>query len=135
MKLKGNIDKLQYKTLQSAGFDLVSTENVVLPAGEWYAVGTGVFIEEAGEFEDLEIRPRSGLAYNHGVTVLNSPGTIDADYPGEIKVILYNGSKELYAVMTGDRIAQAVLRKHKRVENVPVAETKREGGLGSTGKN
>jgi len=137
----------QYKTGMSAGFDLKSTVDVIVPAKKftlfglfgrgkrnWVAIPTGLFIKEADKFETLEIRPRSGMAYNAGLTVLNSPGTIDADYPGEIKVILINHGTEDFEVKIGDRIAQAVLVTYHRVKNVPVSGTVRTGGFGSTGK-
>jgi dUTP pyrophosphatase len=134
MILKG-AEGLEYKTRLSAGFDLVAAEDVVILPGDWVAVGTGLYIARATEFETLEIRPRSGLAYKYGVTVLNSPGTIDADYPDEIKVILINHGKEPFAIQAGDRIAQGVLTDYKRIENVPVKEVVRTGGFGSTGND
>lgn len=97
-------------------------------------VKTGVFIEYAEHDECLWILPRSGLAFQHGITVLNAPGLIDADYRDEIGVILINLSDKTYRVKKGDRIAQAVLQRVNRVENIPVSEAVREGGFGSTGK-
>lgn len=135
MILKGNIDKVNYKTQGSAGFDLRSTQDIVLPPGEWYAVPTGVYIEDADEEEYLSIVPRSGLAYKYGVTVLNSPGTIDSDYRDEIKVLLVNLSKENYfAIRVDDRIAQAILCETKQFNiNIEISNSIRSGGLGSTG--
>lgn len=148
MKLKGNIDKLSYKTLGSAGMDLRSTVDLMLPSMEWYPVPTGVYIDTAeSPHEYLKVVPRSGLSYNYGittdshrviitekgVTVLNDPGTIDWDYPDEIKVILINLSDDMFIIRKGDRIAQLILSEYKRIENVLVEETERTGGLGHTG--
>lgn len=133
MKLAGNIKNLQYETEWSAGFDLRSTENIVLPPGEWYPVPTGVYIEEADANEFLAIVPRSGLAVSEGITVLNAPGTIDADYPGEIKVILINFGDDVFPIEAGDRIAQGILMERKLVKNIKVSSKVREGGLGHTG--
>ena len=100
-------------------------------------VSTGLFVEIPSGYE-AQIRPRSGLAAKKGVTVLNSPGTIDADYRGEIKVILVNLSNETFVINDGERIAQMVIAKHERAEWVGVAslnETERgQGGFGSTGQ-
>lgn len=133
MKLKGNIKDITYKTIGSAGCDLRSTIDLVLPAGEWYAVPTGVYIERGQPNEYLQVVPRSGLAYKQGITVLNSPGTIDYDYPDEIKVILINHSKDIVAVRVGDRIAQLILSEYKHIENISIESSERTGGLGSTG--
>src|SRR5690606_38455934 len=109
---------------------------LVLKQGEWQLVPTGLAIALPEGFE-AQIRPRSGLAAKHGVTVLNSPGTIDADYRGEIKVILINHGKEEFVITRGMRIAQMVIAKHARavwneLENLD--ETARgAGGFGSTG--
>lgn len=92
----------------SAGYDLVSTEYHLIDPGAWVAVGTGVSVEME-LYQELQIRPRSGLAAKYGVTVLNAPGTIDADYRGEIKVLLINHGREPFEVHPGDRIAQGVL--------------------------
>jgi dUTP pyrophosphatase len=100
-------------------------------------VGTGLFIELPNGFE-AQVRPRSGLAWKNGVTVLNSPGTIDADYRGEIKVILVNLSNSEFTINDGERIAQMVIAKHERVEwqeAVSLEDSERgAGGFGSTGK-
>ena len=128
-----------YETSSSAGMDLrADLENPVeLKPLERKMVNTGLFIELPMGYE-AQVRPRSGLAWKHGLTVLNSPGTIDADYRGEIKVILCNVSNEPYIIENGDRIAQLVVTKHERVE-WDNAETLQEtmrgaGGFGHTGK-
>lgn len=111
-------------------------EPVVIEPLERVLIATGLFIEIPEGFE-AQIRPRSGLAIKHGVTVLNSPGTIDADYRGEIKVILINLSKNRFIVNHGDRIAQLIVAKHERVEwklSPELFETERgSGGFGHTG--
>jgi dUTP pyrophosphatase len=126
-----------YQTKEAAGFDLHSIENVILKPGERKLIGTGLAFEIEYGYE-VQIRPRSGLAYKHGITVLNSPGTIDSDYRGEIKVLLINHSNEEFEIKKGDRIAQAVVAPVIQAEIVEVEElssTKRgEGGFGSTGK-
>jgi len=126
-----------YQTKEAAGFDLHSIENVILKPGERKLIGTGLAFEIEYGYE-VQIRPRSGLAYKHGITVLNSPGTIDSDYRGEIKVLLINHSDEEFEIKKGDRIAQAVVAPVIQAEIVEVEElssTERgEGGFGSTGK-
>ncbi|MFS2188768.1 dUTP diphosphatase [Mucilaginibacter sp. Mucisp84] len=129
-----------YETAHAAGMDLradVET-TVVLKPMERKLIPTGLYIELPEGFE-AQIRPRSGLAFKHGIGIVNSPGTIDADYRGEIKVLLINFSTEDFEVNTGDRIAQMVVAKHERVnwEQVEVLnETQRgEGGYGHTGSN
>lgn len=128
-----------YETAHAAGMDLradVET-TVVLKPMERKLIPTGLYIELPEGFE-AQIRPRSGLAFKHGIGIVNSPGTIDADYRGEIKVLLINFSTEDFEINTGDRIAQMVVAKHERVnwEQVEVlSETQRgEGGYGHTGK-
>ncbi|HEY9195662.1 MAG TPA: dUTP diphosphatase [Mucilaginibacter sp.] len=128
-----------YETAHAAGMDLradVET-TVVLKPMERKLIPTGLYIELPEGFE-AQIRPRSGLAFKHGIGIVNSPGTIDADYRGEIKVLLINFSTEDFEINTGDRIAQMVVAKHERVswEQVEVLnETQRgEGGYGHTGK-
>jgi len=127
-----------YETDASAGMDLrANLVNPVTlnPLGR-AVVGTGLFIELPVGIE-AQVRPRSGLAAKKGITVLNSPGTIDADYRGEIGVILVNLSSEPFTVENGERIAQLVIARHERAEWVSVehlSETSRgEGGFGSTG--
>ncbi len=127
-----------YETLASAGMDLRANleDSVTLKPLERAIIKTGLFIELPIGIE-AQVRPRSGLAAKKGVTVLNSPGTIDADYRGEIGVILVNLSNEDFIIENGERIAQLIIAKHERAvwEEVEVlGETKRgEGGFGSTG--
>lgn len=127
-----------YETEASAGMDLRAnlSEARVLKPLERSIVGTGLFIELPVGYE-AQVRPRSGLAAKKGVTVLNAPGTIDADYRGEIGVILVNLSNEDFTIENGERIAQLVIAKHDRAEWIEVeelSETDRgEGGFGSTG--
>lgn len=122
----------QYQTVGSVGMDLHSVESLVIAPGDRSLVGTGLKINLTPGME-AQVRPRSGLAAKNGITVLNSPGTIDSDYKGEIKIILYNTSKEFFTIEKGDRIAQLVLAN---VHIIPclVRESVREnGGFGSTG--
>ncbi|ODR95577.1 deoxyuridine 5'-triphosphate nucleotidohydrolase [Methyloceanibacter stevinii] len=129
-----------YQTDHAAGFDLVAAigenEPVVLSAGARGAVPTGLVFELPEGYE-AQVRPRSGLALKHGVTVLNSPGTIDADYRGEVQVVLINHSDEPFRIARGDRIAQVVIAPVTCVEIAEVSdvgETARgAGGFGSTG--
>ena len=127
-----------YETIASAGMDLRAnlTESITLNPLERAIVKTGLFVELPIGYE-AQVRPRSGLAAKKGVTVLNSPGTIDADYRGEIGVILVNLSNETFTVENGERIAQLIIAKHERAEWISVevlSETSRgEGGFGSTG--
>lgn len=127
-----------YQTLASAGMDLranLDSPLIVKPL-QRVLVPTGLFIELPIGFE-AQIRPRSGLAFKHGITVLNSPGTIDADYRGEIKVLLINLSDQDFEVKDGERIAQMVVARHEQIEWLAVAsleESERSGGgFGSTG--
>jgi len=126
-----------YQTEEAAGFDLHSIDDVVIKAGERKLISTGLAFEIPKGYE-IQIRPRSGLAYKHGITVLNTPGTIDSDYRGEIKVLLINHSNEDFEIKVGERIAQAVIKEviQAEFEEVEVlSETKRgEKGFGSTGK-
>jgi dUTP pyrophosphatase len=135
-KLKNEAQIPSYQTKEAAGFDLHSIEDVVLKPGERKLIGTGLAFEIEYGYE-VQIRPRSGLAYKHGITVLNTPGTIDSDYRGEIKVLLINHSNDAFEIKKGDRIAQAVVAPVIQAEIVEVeelSETKRgEGGFGSTG--
>jgi dUTP pyrophosphatase len=127
-----------YETIASAGMDLRAnlSESRILKPLERSIVGTGLFIELPVGIE-AQVRPRSGLAAKKGITVLNAPGTIDADYRGEIGVILVNLSNEDFTIQNGERIAQLVIAKHERAEWTEVeelSETSRgEGGFGSTG--
>jgi dUTP pyrophosphatase len=130
----------QYETTGAAGMDVkadlyeavkvLARNRVIIPTGLWPEIPVGY---------EIQVRPRSGLAAKHGITVLNSPGTIDSDYRGEIKVILINNSDEDYYVNSGERVGQLVLARYERIEweeTTELSTTDRgEGGLGSTGKN
>ncbi len=128
----------QYSTIASAGLDLRANldQPVVLKSLERKLIPTGLFIELPVGFE-AQIRPRSGLAFKNGITVLNTPGTIDADYRGEIKVILVNLSTEEFKVENGERIAQMVVAEHSRIvweQTDSLLYTERgAGGFGHTG--
>ena len=128
----------EYKTKGSAGVDISAhlTETVVLKPLERQLIPTGLFLE-LPEGVEAQIRPRSGLAIKNGITCLNTPGTIDSDYRGEIKVILINLSNEDFAINNGDRIAQMVIAKHEQVifkaVEVLEATTRGAGGFGHTG--
>jgi len=129
----------EYQTKAAVGLDLKAdmSESVTLKPLERALIPTGLKVEIPEGYE-IQIRPRSGLAAKHGITVLNSPGTIDPDYRGEIKVILVNLSNESYTIEPGERIAQAVFAKYEQLEwekVLELTETERgEGGFGSTGK-
>ena len=129
----------EYQTPLSAGLDIRANidESVTLRPLERAMIPTGLFVE-LPEGCEMQIRPRSGLAAKHGITVLNSPGTIDADYRGEIKVILVNLSNEPFTIESGERIAQMIVARYELIEWQPVEElgaTERgAGGFGSTGK-
>ena len=129
----------EYETGASAGMDLCanSTETVILKPLERAIIKTGLFIELPVGIE-AQVRPRSGLAAKHGITVLNSPGTVDADYRGEIGVILVNLSDTDFKIENGERIAQLVIAKHERADWLEVEQlsdtVRGEGGFGSTGK-
>lgn len=128
----------EYKTSGSAGADLrsSSTEIISLKQGERKLIPTNLIIELTEGYE-AQVRPRSGLSLNHGVTVLNTPGTIDSDYRGEVKVLLVNLGENIFEINYGDRIAQLVIAKHERAvftEDENLSETERAaGGYGSTG--
>jgi dUTP pyrophosphatase len=129
----------EYQTPLSAGLDIRANldEPVTLQPLERAMIPTGLFVE-LPEGCEMQIRPRSGLAAKHGITVLNSPGTIDADYRGEIKVILVNLSNEPFTIEAGERIAQMIVARYEQIEWQAVEElsaTERgAGGFGSTGK-
>jgi dUTP pyrophosphatase len=127
-----------YESEHAAGMDLRAAEDAILPPGGRALVATGFAIALPHGFE-AQVRPRSGLAAKHGVTLLNSPGTIDADYRGEIKVILINHGREAFAVKRGDRIAQMIVAPVTRVvlkETEELSGTLRgPGGFGSTGSS
>ena len=127
-----------YSTEGAAGADIKAAPgfSAVIDPGRFLAVPTGIY-PEIPEGYEIQVRPRSGLAFRHGVTVLNSPGTIDSDYRGEIKVILINHGKEPFTVNGGDRIAQLVAARTEMVSFVAsdsLSDTERgDGGFGSTG--
>ena len=128
-----------YETIASAGMDIrAHLENeIVLPPMERVIIPTGLFMELPVGYE-AQVRPRSGLAAKHGLTVLNSPGTVDADYRGEIGVILVNLSNTAFTIKNGERIAQMVIAKHDRAEWEEVQSlsytSRGTGGFGSTGR-
>jgi dUTP pyrophosphatase len=126
-----------YATEGAAGFDIASNEDTVVQSKARAIVGTGLFFEIPVGLE-LQIRPRSGNAAKYGVTVLNSPGTIDSDYRGEVKVILYNTSGDPFVIKKGDRIAQGVIAAYIKANFLKadtLSETARgTGGFGHTGK-
>jgi len=129
----------QYETAHAAGMDLRAavSEQIILKPLQRALVPTGLFIELPIGYE-AQIRPRSGLAYKHGISIVNSPGTIDADYRGELKVLLVNLSDTDFTVNDGDRIAQMVIAKYETVTWQAVEElgetARGEGGYGHTGK-
>lgn len=136
---KSNNPLPKYETVLSAGMDLRAfvTESIVLKPMQRALIPTGLYMELEEGFE-AQIRPRSGLAFKHGITVLNSPGTIDADYRGELKVSLINLSNEDFEINSGERIAQMIIAKHDKatIEEVEeLSSTERgEGGFGHTGR-
>ena len=136
---KSNNSLPSYETSASAGLDIRAfiKEKCTLNSGERKLIKTGLFLEIPEGYE-AQVRPRSGLALKNGITVLNSPGTIDSDYRGEIGVILINHSSEIFEINSGDRIAQLVFAKVEQAdwyETKSLNETERgEGGFGSTGK-
>ena len=129
-----------YETMASAGMDLRANieKPIILKPIDRFLVPTGLFIELPVGYE-AQVRPRSGLAFKKGVSVLNTPGTIDADYRGEIKVILINLSNEDFIINDGERIAQMIISAHEKADWIEVSElieTKRgSGGFGHTGTN
>lgn len=140
VKIRKNLTTAQipkYATEHAAGADLSSAEQVTIYPGTRYAVDTGLSFEIDPGYE-VQIRPRSGLALKSGITVLNTPGTIDADYRGPVKVILYNSSNQNFEVNIGDRIAQMVVAQVESACFVEVEElsntARGTGGFGSTGK-
>jgi dUTP pyrophosphatase len=136
---KSNHPLPEYATEHAAGLDLKANlkEPITLKPMERQLVSTGLFMQLPVGFE-AQIRPRSGLAYKSGITVLNSPGTIDADYRGEIKVLLINLSDVNFVIHDGERIAQMVVAKHEQIEWYIVSELEASGrgagGFGSTGQ-
>jgi len=137
---KSAFETPEYATKYSAGMDLKATitEPITLGPLQRAMVPTGLFIELPEGYE-AQIRPRSGLAAKYGISVTNSPGTIDADYRGEIKVLLVNLSADPFVINHGERIAQMVIARHEKVEwqeAESLEESERgEGGFGSTGRN
>lgn len=137
---KSNNQDPEYATEGSAGFDLRANEELVIEPGDYTMVSTGLFFELPPNLE-LQVRPRSGLAAKHGVTVLNTPGTVDSDYCGEVKVILINHGKSNFKIEIGDRIAQAVIAtvtaksmvKLNKVDQLNDDTERGTGGFGSTG--
>lgn len=137
---KSNNKLPEYATPMSAGFDLRAnlTGPVTLKAGDRMLVGTGLYIALEPGYE-AQVRPRSGLALKKGITVLNAPGTVDADYRGEVGVILYNASSKDFEIIPGERIAQMVIARYERIEweeTDTLDETERgAGGFGHSGTN
>jgi dUTP pyrophosphatase len=129
-----------YSTEHSAGMDLRASleQGVVLKPLERALIPTGIHIELPEGYE-AQIRPRSGLAYKHGISIVNSPGTIDADYRGEIMVIIINLSNDIFELKDGERICQMVIKKYEKVELEEVIElsesVRGSGGFGHTGRN
>ncbi len=129
-----------YETAGSAGMDVraFTEEEILLKPLDRKLIPTGLFLELPEGYE-AQLRPRSGLAFKHGISLPNSPATIDSDYRGEIKVALINLSKEDYVVKSGERIAQMIIARHERAEWIRVEEitetSRGEGGFGSTGKH
>lgn len=139
-----NLDP-EYATDGASGFDLranVEGESIIIESGEIALIPTGLYFEIPKNFE-IQVRPRSGLAAKNGVTVLNTPGTVDADYRGEVKVILINHGKEDFTINHGDRIAQGVVASVtakntinlEKVDEISNDTERGSGGFGSTGKN
>ena len=130
------LDLPAYATDGAAGMDVVSAEDVTIAPGARHAVATGLAMAIPPGFE-IQVRPRSGLALKHGITVPNTPGTIDSDYRGELKVILINHGAEPFDIRRGDRVAQLVLAPVIQASWLPVDELEEtargEGGFGSTG--
>lgn len=131
-----NNDLPVYKTKGSSGMDIYSASEVTIEKGKIGLVKTGLFLEIPDGYE-IQIRPRSGLALKYGITVLNTPGSVDSDFRGELCVILINHGKESFTVFEGDRIAQMILAKVEKIEWVEVdvieETTRGSSGFGSTG--
>ena len=138
-KFDKNIKLPAYKTSGSSGMDVMAyiKNKIIIDPGRTAIIPTGIAVTIPKKYE-IQIRPRSGLAAKKGITVLNTPGTIDADYRGEVKIILINLSKKSFVVKSGDRVAQMILcpvvkGRLKEVENLPKT-VRGKGGFGSTGK-
>jgi len=136
-KLDKNIKLPTYKTSGSSGMDLVAyiKSKIIIKSGKTAIIPTGIAVAIPKNYE-IQIRPRSGLAAKKGISVLNTPGTVDSDYRGEIKIILINLSKKSFVVKSGDRVAQMILCpvakcKLKEVKNLPIS-VRGKGGFGST---
>ena len=122
----------QYQSTKAAGLDLHSIEAAVIAPGQRMLLGTGLSID-LPEGTEGQVRSRSGLAAKNGVFVLNSPGTIDEDYKGEIKIILYNSGDSIFTIQQGDRIAQLVVASVYRLGGLTLDNTREDKGFGSTG--
>lgn len=126
-----------YQHDSDAGADIYANENTILSPGEWKAISTGLFLDIPRGYE-VQIRPRSGMAFKYGVTVLNSPGTIDSGYQNEVKVILINHSGKEFEINKGDRIAQMIVAEVNQAEFELFSEYEESerglGGFGSSGK-
>lgn len=137
VQVEKGIRRPEYQTAGSAGMDICSSQSVTIPPGQWTMVSTGLMLAIPEGFVGM-VCPRSGLAFKHGITVLNGPGIVDSDFRGELKVILINHSESAFQVQSGDRIAQLVISPLMRARLNPVSslsETARgDGGFGSTGK-
>ncbi len=137
---KGRHPLPEYATGHSAGLDLRANleASIIIVPGAYKLIPTGLYIE-LPEGTEAQVRPRSGLAFKHGVTVLNAPGTIDADYRGEVGVLLINHGKEPFEVKDGERVAQLVVSRYERIrfeENADLRASERgTGGFGHTGKH
>ncbi|MDR0747926.1 MAG: dUTP diphosphatase [Helicobacteraceae bacterium] len=135
-KLDSNARIPKYQTEEAAGFDLHALEDAEIAAGERALVRTGLAVAVPRGYE-LQVRPRSSLALKYGVTVLNTPGTVDSDYRGELLVILINLGRETYKINGGDRIAQAIVKTVEKVDLIEARELsdtmRGDGGFGSTG--
>ncbi len=138
LRLRADALLPEYKTEGSAGADVSAVETVDIPPGQVRAIDLGFAVSIPAGYE-IQVRPRSGLALNHSVTVLNTPGTVDSDYRGPMKVILANFGEKTFFVNKGDRIAQFVINKIDQgyfIEVSNLGETARgTGGFGSTGRN
>ena len=130
------LDLPHYATAGAAGMDVVSAEDVTIAPGARHAVATGLSMAIPQGYE-IQVRPRSGLAFKHGITVPNTPGTIDSDYRGELKILLINHGAQDFAIARGDRVAQLVLAPVPQAQWVEVQELdatdRGDGGFGSTG--
>jgi dUTP pyrophosphatase len=136
-RLSEKVKLPKYQTAGSVGFDLEAQSNIEIEVGKTALIPTGLSFELQDNYE-IQVRPRSGLALKHSITVLNSPGTIDSDYRGELKVILINHGVEPFKISIGDRIAQAVINKVEIAifqDVKTISDTNRDSkGFGSTGK-